>query len=103
MIFLQLARTQYFSDANKRTALLFINGILLKNCLCPVIIPGTLRSDFGKLLAKFYEDGAADDLLRFFVRTSIADADNCTKWLETCSSIDYRKLSFGQRHKFIFD
>ena len=103
VIFLQLARTQYFSDANKRTALLFINGILLKNCLYPVIVPGTFRSDFGQLLAKFYEDGEADDLLQFFARTSIADSENCTEWLKTCSAIDYRKLTFGQRHKFIFD
>ena len=103
VIFLQLARMQYFSDANKRTALLFINGILLKNCLYPVIIPGTLRNDFGQLLAKFYEDGEADDLLQFFARTSVADSENCAEWLETCSAINYRNLSFGQRHKFIFE
>ena len=50
-----LMRTQYFSDGNKRTAMLFANKILIENGKGIISIPIDKKEEFGEKLIKFYE------------------------------------------------
>lgn len=67
--FLFMARNQFFYDANKRTALLMMNGILMSNGLHPITVLNRDSEDFHRRLSLFYETGDATDMLSFFVTT----------------------------------
>ena len=67
--FLRLCRIQFFPDVNKRTALLFANGLLLKNGFAPFMIETETMADFSNHLHNFYETGNADAILKFLVTT----------------------------------
>lgn len=75
VIFLALARIQFFTDVNKRTAMLFANGYLMSKCIAPFLIPNEEKINFSKLLASYYENGKADDILRFLGQTSTVVSD----------------------------
>lgn len=75
VLFLALARIQFFPDVNKRTAMLFANGYLMSRCLAPFLVPNEEKAEFSRLLSSFYEKGKADDILRFLARTSTVALD----------------------------
>jgi hypothetical protein len=64
-VFLYLSRAQFFFDANKRTAMLMMNGLLISKAAKPFFIPDSVKAQFSKLLAEFYESGDADEFMRF--------------------------------------
>lgn len=61
--FLFMARTQFFEDCNKRTALLTLNGLLMAEGLRPFFMPQSDQAKFILTLSTFYESGMADDML----------------------------------------
>lgn len=64
--FLQIARTQFFYDCNKRTAFLYAKAILLENNIIPFSFP--TRAEFTDILKRFYENGNADEILTYLLR-----------------------------------
>lgn len=72
-VFFAMSRAQFFHDANKRTAMLMMNGILMSAGLKPFFIPEAKKGRFSFLLAEFYETGNADKAMEFF--GSIAHQD----------------------------
>lgn len=63
--FLFMSRSQFFFDANKRTSVLMMNGILLSNGYYPVTVLKKNSEVFYAKLAVFYETGDADDMMEF--------------------------------------
>ena len=57
-LFLQMARIQFFYDANKRLGRLMMNGILLVNGLPAINLPAKKQLEFNQLMLDFY---ASDD------------------------------------------
>lgn len=56
-LFLQMARTQFFYDDNKRIGRIMMNGILL-SCGLPVInLPASKQLEFNRLMIDFYQTG----------------------------------------------
>lgn len=64
--FLFLSRSQFFFDANKRTASLMMNGILMANGYLPITVLNTQSERFHDKLRAFYESGNADGMFAFF-------------------------------------
>jgi Fic family protein len=67
--FLFMARTQFFHDANKRTASLMMNGVLMKDCMYPITIMKRDSEEFHTKLRDFYNTGNATEMMRFFEKT----------------------------------
>lgn len=65
-LFLFMARTQFFFDANKRTASLMMNGCLMQNGFWPITVLNRDSEEFHEKLGRFYETGNADDMMQFF-------------------------------------
>lgn len=63
-IFLLMARSQFFYDANKRTAALMMNGFLMSRGLSPVIMPASESARFHRELGDYYESGDPARMLR---------------------------------------
>ncbi len=59
--FLFLARSQFFSDCNKRTANLVMNGLLMQACFYPLNIQG---EQFLEKMAAFYETADATEVIK---------------------------------------
>ncbi len=53
-LFLQMARIQFFYDANKRLGRLTMNGILLVNGLPAINLPAKKQLEFNQLMLDFY-------------------------------------------------
>ena len=68
-VFLFMSRTQFFHDANKRTASLMMNGVLLQNSYYPIIIKNSNSEEFHTTLRKFYNSGNASSMMRFFEKS----------------------------------
>lgn len=62
IIMCHLMRTQFFSDGNKRTAMLFANKILIENGKGIISIPIDKDVEFGELLIKYYETNNYNNL-----------------------------------------
>ncbi len=60
-----LMRTQFFSDGNKRTAMLFANKIMIQNGKGIISIPVDEDIHFGEELTKFYETNNMESLKQF--------------------------------------
>lgn len=67
--FLFMARSQFFHDANKRTASLMMNGVLMQSGYSPVAVPHSDAEEFHMRLAAFYATGDASAMMAFFSRT----------------------------------
>ena len=65
-VFLFMARTQFFFDANKRTASLMMNGCLMLNGYWPIMVLNQESVEFHEKLGRFYETGNADEMMAFF-------------------------------------
>lgn len=60
-----LMRTQFFSDGNKRTAMLFANKIMIENGKGIINIPIEEDINFGEQLIKYYETDNMEELKKF--------------------------------------
>ena len=60
-----LMKTQFFTDRNKRTAMLFANKIMIQNGKCVISIPVDEDVTFGEKLTKYYETNDMEDLKQF--------------------------------------
>ncbi|MCL2433846.1 MAG: Fic family protein [Clostridia bacterium] len=69
-VFLFMARTQFFHDANKRTASLMMNGVLLQNAYYPAVIMNNHSEEFHATLRQFYNSGDASSMMEFFARST---------------------------------
>lgn len=67
-----LMRTQFFSDGNKRTAMLFANKIMIQNGKGIISIPIEEDKHFGEELIKYYETDNMDNL-KFFIYDKCID------------------------------
>ena len=67
--FLFMARTQFFHDANKRTASLMLNGVLMAEGLYPVTVLDHNSEEFHTKLADFYNTGDASKMMQFFEKS----------------------------------
>lgn len=67
--FLFMARSQFFYDANKRTASLMMNGMLLQNGYYPITVSERDSEEFHTKLAAFYTTGNATEMMHFFETT----------------------------------
>lgn len=66
-----LMRTQFFSDGNKRTAMLFANKIMIQNGKGVISIPVEEDINFGEKLTKYYETNNMEDLKQFIYEKCI--------------------------------
>ena len=64
-IMVYLMRTQFFSDGNKRTAMLFTNKIMIQNGKGIISIPVESDDIFGEKLTKYYESNDMEELKKF--------------------------------------
>ncbi len=64
--FLFMSRSQFFYDANKRTASLMMNGVLMSNGYLPITVLNKQSERFHRELKLFYESGNADGMFAFF-------------------------------------
>jgi Fic family protein len=53
-IFLQMARTQFFYDVNKRMGRFMMNGLLLQNGYPLINVPASRQLEFNQLMLDFY-------------------------------------------------
>ncbi len=60
-----LMRTQFFSDGNKRTAMLFANKIMIQNGKGIISIPVEKDVIFGEELIRYYETNNMENLKKF--------------------------------------
>lgn len=60
-----LMRTQFFTDGNKRTAMLFANKIMIQNGKGVISIPVDEDIHFGEELTKYYETNNMESLKQF--------------------------------------
>jgi hypothetical protein len=68
--FLFMARSQFFHDANKRTASLMLNGVLPQSADYPATIKNSNSEEFHTTLRQFYDSGDASAMMRFFVKST---------------------------------
>lgn len=61
-----MSRSQFFYDANKRTASLMMNGVLMSNGYLPIVVLNKQSKRFHTELKAFYETGNADGMFAFF-------------------------------------
>lgn len=55
LLYADMARNQFFSDGNKRTALLMMNGNLIRHGLCPITITKSREVEYRTALIGYYE------------------------------------------------
>lgn len=65
-LFLFMSRSQFFFDANKRTASLMMNGCLMSHGYWPITVLNQESEEFHELLGNFYESGNANAMMEFF-------------------------------------
>jgi len=65
VLFLSIARNQFFWDGNKRTGRLMMNGVLLANGISPILIPAKEKLAFNTKMVKFYDSGDTAEMLEF--------------------------------------
>ncbi len=71
-----LMRTQFFSDGNKRTAMLFANKIVIENGKGIISIPVEEDVNFGEKLTRYYETNNMDDLKQFIYNKCLSGINN---------------------------
>ncbi len=64
-LFLNIARSQYFWDGNKRTGRLLMCGELMSAGYPPVSVPAVRKLEFNEKMIRFYESGDTGEMLDF--------------------------------------
>lgn len=65
-LFLFMSRSQFFFDANKRTASVMMNGCLMRDGYFPITVMSRDAAEFHVRLRSFYDTGDANDMMQFF-------------------------------------
>lgn len=65
LLYAEMARNQFFGDGNKRTALLMMNGNLIRHGLCPITITKSREVEYRTALINYYES-PEQYLIQFF-------------------------------------
>jgi len=63
--FLAAAANQFFWDGNKRTALLLMNALLLRDGFLPVSIPAGRHLDYNRKMLRYYETADPSEMIGF--------------------------------------
>lgn len=71
LLFLKMARTQFFWDGNKRTGRLMMNGILLSEGISPILIPAKAKLEFNTKMISYYNGGDVEEMTSFLSRFHI--------------------------------
>ena len=71
-IFLNMARTQYFYDGNKRTARLMMSGYLLSHGLPAINVPYARKLEYSAALIEFYDTGE-EFVMNDFLKSCISE------------------------------
>lgn len=71
-----LMRTQFFSDGNKRTAMLFANKIMIQNGKGIISVSIEEDEHFGEELTKYYETNDMTSLKQFIYENCIEGIEN---------------------------
>ena len=66
-VFLQMARTQFFYDVNKRMGRFMMNGLLLSQGYPAINLPAKRQQEFNELMLAFYADGDVTDMTQFML------------------------------------
>lgn len=66
-----LMRTQFFTDGNKRTSMLFANKIMISNGKGIISIPIEKIEEFGRELTKYYETDNMENLKNWIYNNAI--------------------------------
>lgn len=64
-LFLQMARTQFFYDVNKRMGRFMMNGVLLSAGYPAINLPAKKQLEFNELMLRFYPSGDMEPMLAF--------------------------------------
>lgn len=64
-VFLQMARTQFFYDVNKRMGRFMMNGILLSSGYPAINLPAKRQQEFNQLMLDFYPSGDMAAMIAF--------------------------------------
>ncbi len=65
LLFLEMARNQFFWDGNKRTGRLMMNGVLLSHGISPILIPAKEKLAFNSKMINYYSSGDAKEMMKF--------------------------------------
>ena len=65
VLFLDMARYQFFYDGNKRTGRLMMNGVLMSHGYPPISIPARRRLEFNTKMIRFYDTGETIEMIDF--------------------------------------
>ena len=66
-LFLDIAKTQFFGDGNKRTGQLMMNGILIGEGYCPVVLNFRENKERRDKLIHFYETDDREPLKKIIL------------------------------------
>lgn len=66
-VFLDVARTQFFWDGNKRTGRLLMNGVLLAAGFDALSVPAVRQLDYNEKMLRFYESGDQAEMFAFLL------------------------------------
>lgn len=64
-VFLDVARSQFFYDGNKRTGQLMMNGILLSAGYAPTVIFADAQLKYNQKMLPFYQSGDKEEMVVF--------------------------------------
>jgi len=64
-VFLQMARSQFFYDVNKRMGRFMMNGILLDAGYPAINLPAKRKLEFNELMLQFYDNGEEAEMNAF--------------------------------------
>ena len=74
-VFLDMARSQYFFDGNKRTGRLMMNGIILDAGYDVLSIPYKRQQEFNEKMIRFYNTGEQQEMFDFLLSCSTTPHD----------------------------
>lgn len=67
VVFLQMARHQFYFDVNKRTGPFMMNGILLEAGYPVINIPASRQLEFNRLMLDFYKSNNETPMINFMI------------------------------------
>lgn len=78
------SKTQPFYDGNKRTAILYMNGVLLKNGFYPLFVPINLKNELNISIHQLYDNNLILPLVETFKKS--------------CEVLWPEKIDYGERY-----
>jgi Fic family protein len=92
-VFLFISRTQFFYDANKRTARSMMNSILLTHGQDIISIPAKLQREFNSKMIAFYLNGEATEMMIFMSGLQLGK----TRFINPVEEESQERKSEGQK------